>query len=222
MKVGTDSVLLGSLLETNPPQQILDIGTGTGLLALMMAQRFATATIDAIEIDTATANEAQFNFNKSKWHKRIFVHNKALQLFTEHAKKYDLIVSNPPYYPAEDHYKIDEQQRSQARQTQSLSFDDLLAGVNRLLGEEGICWMVLPTQEAEVLITKAITNGLFVSKQILIHSKLSKPYNRVVFSLNKKVTEMDQTTFVIYEEDGSYTQQYKETTMPFLLWRKSV
>lgn len=222
MKVGTDSVLLGSLLEVDSPQRILDIGTGTGLLTLMMAQRFGTATIDAIEIDTAAANEAQFNINKSKWHKRIFVHNKAFQVFAEHAETYDLIVCNPPYYPAEDHYKIAEHQRSNARQTQSLSFDDLVSGVKQLLSDDGICWMVLPTQEAEIVITKAIANGLSLCRKILIHSKLSKPYNRVIFGLSKKATNMDHSTFVIYEENGGYTRLYKEVTLPFLLWNKSV
>jgi tRNA1Val (adenine37-N6)-methyltransferase len=222
MKVGTDSVLLGSLLEADSPHRILDIGTGTGLLALMMAQRFGAATIDAIEIDTAAANEAQFNINKSKWHQRIFVHNKTFQVFAEQAGVYDLIISNPPYYPAADHYKIEEHQRSNARQTQSLSFDDLVSGVNRLLSDDGICWMVLPTQEAEILITKAIANGLYLNRQILVHSKLSKAYNRVIFSLSKKAAHMAQSTFVIYEEEGGYTQLYKQTTMPFLLWNKSV
>lgn len=222
MKVGTDSVLLGSLLEAELPQRILDIGAGTGLLALMMAQRFVSATIDAIEIDTAAANEAQFNFNKSKWHNRIFLHNESFQDFAEQAGKYDLIVSNPPYYTIEDHYKIDEHQRSKARQTQTLSFDDLIAGIKLLLADDGFCWMVLPTQESEIVITKAIAMGLHVNRQILLHSKQSKVYNRVVFSLSKKATDTVQTTFVIYEENGIYTEQYKEVTMPFLLWNKSI
>lgn len=222
MKVGTDSVLLGSLLDADAPRRILDVGAGTGLLALMMAQRFASATIDAIEIDTAAANEAQFNINNSKWHNRVFLHNQAFQLFANRTEKYDLIVSNPPYYTIEDHYKIDEHQRSKARQTQTLSFDDLIAGIKLLLTDDGCCWMVLPTQESEMLITKATAAGLYVNKQILLFSKLSKVYNRVVFSLSKKATGMEQSTFVIYEDNGTYTEQYREVTMPFLLWNKSV
>lgn len=221
MKVGTDSVLLGSLLEADHPKQILDIGAGTGILALMMAQRFAMATVDAIEIDDAAANEAQYNVNISKWHQRIFVYKESFQKFTEQGKKYDLVISNPPYYPAEDHFKIETQQRSTARQTQALSFDDLLSGVQNVLSDDGICWMVLPAQESELLIGKASDKGLHVCKQIFIHSKLSKPFNRVVFSLSKNAKPVEIKTFLIYEEDGTYTPQYKEVTLPFLLWDKT-
>jgi tRNA1Val (adenine37-N6)-methyltransferase len=219
MKVGTDSVLLGSLLEANNPQTILDIGTGTGLLTLMMAQRFAQSKIDAVEIDEQAFEEAMFNIDESKWSNRIQIHHQPLQEFVLLKKKHDLIVSNPPYYKAESNYKITAAQRSKARQTETLSFDDLLNGMSHLLTDEGICWVVLPTQESELLIAKAQTVGLYLNSQILIHSKLSKAHNRIVFGLSKTKKKIQQSTFVIYEEDGKYTSQYTEATMPFLLWK---
>lgn len=218
MKVGTDSVLLGSLLDANNPHTILDIGTGTGLLALMMAQRFAASTIDAIEIDEETFEEAYFNSAESKWNNRIHVHHQSLQDFGLRHKKYDLIVSNPPYYKAESNYKIIQEQRSKARQTETLSFDELVKGVMYLLTDEGVCWMVLPTVESELFIAIAKEAGLHVNSRVLVYSKLSKPFNRVVFSLKKAPSAIHQHTMVVYEETGEYTQQYFEATQDFLLW----
>lgn len=218
MKVGTDSVLLGSLLEAEDPQHILDIGTGTGLLALMLAQRFEQSIIDAVEIDNGAVAEALFNVRESKWNDRITVHHQSLQVFESESKKYDLIVSNPPYYKSENNYKIDTEQRSKARQTETLSFDDLVKAVAHLLTDQGICWMVLPAIESELLFTKAREAGLYPNHQIFVHAKLSKAFNRVIFSLTKAKGELQKSTFVIYQEDGTYTQQYTKATMPFLLW----
>ena len=219
MKVGTDSVLLGSLLEANNPVAILDIGTGTGLLALMMAQHFEQSKIDAIEIDELTFTEAKYNAAESKWNNRVTVHHQSLQEFVKLGNKYDLIITNPPYYRAESNYKITEAQRSKARQTKTLSFEELVKGIGRILADDGICWMVLPTPESEMLLTKALDIGLHLNHQIFVHSKLSKEYNRVIFSLSKMQKEIKRSTFVIYDKEGKYTKEYTDATMPFLLWK---
>jgi tRNA1Val (adenine37-N6)-methyltransferase len=189
------------------------------LLTLMIAQRFGQSKIDAVEIDEQAFDEAVFNINESEWSDRIQIHHQSLQEFVSLNKKYDLIVSNPPYYKTESSYKITGAQRSKARQTETLSFGDLLNGIYHLLTDEGICWIVLPAQESETLIAKARTVELYLNSQILIHSKLSKAYNRVIFSLSKNEKNIEQSTFLIYDEDGKYTSQYTEVTMPFLLWK---
>jgi tRNA1Val (adenine37-N6)-methyltransferase len=219
MKVGTDSVLLGSLLVSNSPQNILDIGTGTGLLALMMAQRFAQAQIDAVEIEEDAFQEAKYNFSMSKWKERLHIMNQSFQAFCKVSQKYDLIVSNPPYYESENHFSIPIEQRSKARHNGALSFEDLLNGINQLLSNKGLCWMILPVKEFDLVKQKALANGLAVVHQIFIHPKVGKDFNRIVFCLSKLEVALKQQQFFIYDEKGVYTKQYKELTMPFLLWK---
>lgn len=222
MKVGTDSVLLGSLLEADSPQRILDIGTGTGLLALMMAQRFPSATIDAVEIDADAVKDAVFNFAQSPWSDRLVLYHQPFQDRVPQSELYDLIVSNPPYYEVENQYKILANQRAQARHTQDLSFETLLEGIKTLLSENGCCWMVLPKQESEILIEKAQQKGLYLNKLVSIFPKQSKPCNRVVFMLSKKQQPVHTSDLYIYEETGEYTNEYFRYTEPFLLWNKSI
>jgi tRNA1Val (adenine37-N6)-methyltransferase len=220
MKVGTDSVLLGSLLKADEPLQILDIGTGTGLLALMMAQRFGAAQIDAVEIDDGAAEEARYNIAQSEWVHRMTVTNQAFQEFGVVQKQYDLIVSNPPYYEAGNHFSIEKEQRSRARHTGSLSFEDLLTGIRHLLSPAGICWMVLPVEAYERIKPVILGKGLFISEQIAIYPKVGKECNRIVFCLTRENKDLHQRNFWIYRDDGQYTPEYKNCTYPFLLWRE--
>jgi tRNA1Val (adenine37-N6)-methyltransferase len=219
MKVGTDSVLLGCLLEANHPGTTLDIGTGTGLLALMMAQRFEKTRVDAVEIDDRAAREATYNAKQSQWSERIHVFCRSFQSLTDHPKTYDLIVSNPPYYEVEHQYVIQTANRSTARHTGALAFEDLLKGIKQLLHEDGSCWMVLPKATYELVSQQAKQIGLFTVTAIQLFSKASKPYNRVIFQLQQKDRTCIVHSFVIYEEDGTYTEEYKIATKPFLLWK---
>jgi tRNA1Val (adenine37-N6)-methyltransferase len=218
MKVGTDSVLLGCLLEASVPGFILDIGTGTGLLALMMAQRFSEAKVDAVEIDPIAFEEAQYNVNESKWKKQINLYNQSFQDFCSGAKQYDLIVSNPPYYETENHFFIPAEQRSKARHTAELSFDDLILGVHQLLSETGLCWMVLPAKEYETITQKAAALGLSVCQRISIYPKVGKACNRIIFGVSKIPQPAVERDFFIYEAAGGYTHEYYVRTEPFLLW----
>ncbi|MES2779088.1 MAG: methyltransferase [Bacteroidota bacterium] len=221
MKVGTDSVLLGSLLKAASPNKVLDIGTGTGLLALMMAQRFVDALIDAVEIDDQAFEEAAQNITQSKWNTRIKVFHQSLQNFTNQSTgEYDVIVSNPPYYEVEKHYSIGAKNRSHARHTATLSFDELLQNIQQLLTIEGKCWMVLPKTEGALVISKAVMLGLFCVYQIDVYPNTSKPCNRVIFCLSKTQHKTEKDSFFIKDEQGQYSQQYKEVTMSFLLWNK--
>ncbi len=221
MKVGTDSVLLGSLLSAGQKvEHILDVGTGSGLLAIMMAQRFAEARIDAVEIDGPAAQEAALNMAGCSWRERLFIHAVPFQQFYANTgEQYDLIVSNPPYYIAEANTPIDDVQRKTARHQSELSFADFLNGVNILLSPQGICWVILPAQEAELFRSEIDKAGLFLLHLIHIYPKQSKPYNRVILGFGKLgVNDVGVQSFCIYETNGSYTESYYQATRDFLLW----
>lgn len=219
MKVGTDSVLLGSLVKAYYPKRILDMGTGTGLLALMMAQRFEEAVIDAVEIEEKAFAEATYNATQSVFANRIKVVHQSVQEFAQTTdEKYDLIVSNPPYYEVENSFGIETKSRSHARHTTALSFDELLQSILKLLSEKGSCWMILPKQEAERIIQKSVALGLMCCYEIHIFPTINKPSNRIIFCLTRLHSEKIIESFYIQDKYGQYSQSYKEVTLPFLLW----
>lgn len=218
MKIGTDSVLLGCLCDATNAKRILDIGTGTGLLALMMAQK-SEANIDAVEIDDAAFEEASVNCSKSVWSNRITVYHQRIQDFVT-SNKYDLILSNPPFYQASSNLSIVDEQRSKARHDKDLPFDELVASVVRLLANEGCFWLVLPSAEAALFKALAGQAGLYLTKQINIQSKASKVPNRLVMCLEKSEKELQTACVVIYEEDGTHTQAYINLTKDYYLWKQ--
>ena len=143
MKVGTDGVLLGAWCDVESAKMVLDIGTGTGLIALMIAQRTDCALIDAVEIDKSAYVQASGNFKDSRWCGRIGVFNLDFKQYVDECNtKYDLIVSNPPYF--ENSLKSSNLERTMARHTDSLSFDELLHGASMLLSESGIISLIVP------------------------------------------------------------------------------
>jgi tRNA1Val (adenine37-N6)-methyltransferase len=215
MKIGTDSVLLGCLAEVEHAQQILDIGTGTGLLALMCAQR-SSATIDAVEIDEQAATEAQFNFNASKWNNRLNIHHQSLQNYTQTCTQlYDVIISNPPYFVKHSNFSIDDEQRSKARHDADLPLNDLAQYAYQLLKEDGSFWLILPTQEAQLFAAYAKESGLFLKQQIELLPKANKPVNRVIQQWCKYQTTTINNSFVIYESNGEPTLAYKKIAQAF-------
>jgi tRNA1Val (adenine37-N6)-methyltransferase len=221
MKIGTDSLLLGCLAEAKEPKYILDIGTGTGVLALMMAQRFHqfVKQIDAVEIEHKAYEEAQFNFQQSPWAHLLKAHHVALQRFEPHAL-YDLIITNPPYFISGKNTLAPTNERNLARHNNQLSFSDLLQSVQQLLQPNGSCWMVLPMQEAEIMEELASDFELYVSHHILVYGKQEKQPNRKIFALCKtKHTQLVSDTLCIYNKNGTYTHQYHTLTLPFLLWK---
>lgn len=221
MKVGTDSVLLGCLVQaTHSVHRILDIGSGSGLLAMMMAQRFEEATIDAVEIDKAAAAEAAQNMSESKWSSRLQLFSVSFQEFVQQSEStYDLVVSNPPYYVAEANTLIEDVQRQTARHQSELSFADFLTGVFKLLTANGTCWVILPKQEGEAFMEMLTPHGFFLSDLIYVYPKQGKQYNRIIIGFGKTGNSSVQPQeFYIYAEDGTYTSSYYETTKDFLLW----
>ena len=141
MKVGTDGVLLGSWVSARNSKTILDVGCGTGLITLMLAQRNFSSNIIGIDIDEISSKEAEQNINNSKWRKRIAIQNCSLQKFNS-IKKFDLIVSNPPFFSSNK----SNQRRDIARRTNTLSFDSLIQYSTNLLSETGILSIIIPKE----------------------------------------------------------------------------
>lgn len=219
MKIGTDSVLLGCLAEVQQANTILDIGTGTGLLALMCAQR-CNAQIDAVEIDLFAANEAKLNFELSTWSNRLKLHYMPLQQFVNGPNKYDLIIANPPYFEADKNYNITNLQRSKARHDTDLPFTELIQLVLELLNETGSIWLILPTQEAAIFKNIANAAGLFLNSQINIKPKPNKAVNREVLQFTFVNKTLLQQEITIYNLDGSPTIAYKQLSNAFYIGKQ--
>lgn len=216
MKVGTDAVLLGSWVTTVGAKKILDIGTGTGIIALMLAQK-STAVVDAVDIDNNAFQQAQQNADNCKWKDRIHVYHTSLQQFSQsHKQEYDLIVSNPPYFI--DSSKASEEARTNARHTDQLPFDDLLNGVLTLLNPTGKFYVILPTKESQVFREMAEKHNLFLRKLTRVITRTDKPEKRVLMKFKFIQGKLEEDAIVI-EKDGrhSYTDEYIELTKDYYL-----
>lgn len=216
MKVGTDAVLLGAWVNATTAKNILDIGTGTGIIALMLAQK-SEATIDAIDIDSNAFEQVTENISESKWHSRIHAHHISLQHYAQRTdKKYDLIVSNPPYFV--DSSKALEEARTNARHTDQLPFSDLLNGVLRLLHMDGAFYVILPTKESQLFREMAEVHELFLTKLTRVITRTDKPEKRLLmkFEFTQKPLEEDSIT-IEQDERHSYTEEYKELTRDYYI-----
>jgi tRNA1Val (adenine37-N6)-methyltransferase len=216
MKVGTDAVLLGSWVNASNAKTILDIGTGTGIIALMLAQK-SPARIDAIDIDSNAFIQATENVNQCNWKDRIDVHHISLQQFTKESDhKYDLIVSNPPYFI--DSSKASEESRTNARHTDQLPFKDLLDGVLKLLNPNGKFYVILPTKEAELFREEAEKNKLFLTKLTRIITRADKPEKRLMMRYEFIQRAFSESSITIEKDERhSYTDEYKELTKDYYL-----
>lgn len=214
MKVGTDGVLLGAWIKTNGTKRILDIGTGTGLIALMLAQR-SNAIIDAIEIDKDAFEQAKENTATSRWNDRLNIFHSSLQDFSETSKsKYDLIVSNPPFF--EGTYKAGTEARSIARHTdETLSFDDLIKGVKNLLTPDGKFCVILPFKEGNCFIEKSKAGNLHVQKLTRVKTKSDKQEKRMMIEFSFLKINSIEDDIVIQEEDLSFTKEYIDLTKDY-------
>ncbi|RWX03550.1 tRNA1(Val) (adenine(37)-N6)-methyltransferase [Flavobacterium cerinum] len=217
MKVGTDGVLLGawSPLE-NIPYSILDIGTGTGVIALMLAQRSNAEQIDAMEIDDDAYEQAVDNFENSPWGDRLFCYHAGLDEFMEEPEdEYDLIVSNPPFY-TEDYTSGDEQ-RDKARFTASLPFEDLIEAADLLLSENGIFCVIIPFKEEDSFIALAKEFDLFPFKITRVKGTPTSEIKRsmIAFSRNKREIIIDE--LIIETARHEYTSEYIALTKDFYL-----
>ena len=214
MKVGTDGVLLGAWTSIKEGRS-LDIGSGTGLITIMLAQRNERVFIDAIELDTNAFKESLENINSCDWSNRIIVYNCPIQNF-QTDKKYDLIISNPPFFI--DSTKAPNSERNSARHTDNLPFNDLINSVIRLLNPDGIFSLVLPVTESEKLIELAQGNNLFLNRKCIVKPNPTKPSKRVLmeFSFQQKEIIKEELT-IETETRHQYTKEYISLTKDFYL-----
>jgi tRNA1Val (adenine37-N6)-methyltransferase len=215
-KVGTDAVLLGSwvnIAETD--QHMLDIGTGSGVIALMLAQRSANHThIDAIDIDEHNAEQARMNAGNSPWPEKITVHSAAAQIFSPETR-YNLIVSNPPYFSKS--LLPPDSKRSVARHTADLSFKDLLETVVRLLTPGGRFAVVLPYSEGMNLINLAKGHKLFPIRQTDFHARLHKPIERLLLEFSFENIPLQYSKLTLYDQGEKWSDAYQSLTRDFYL-----
>jgi tRNA1Val (adenine37-N6)-methyltransferase len=215
MKVGTDGVLLGAWTNTMGIKKILDIGTGTGLIALMLAQRSA-AIIDALEIDALAAGQALENVNNSPWNNRIHVICDSFQDYSKSKNQYDLIVSNPPYF--KNSLRTPDNLRAMARHDDDLTMDEIICGLKNILVPEGRFCMIWPYSELQIVRTSFNKAGLFESRITYVSPLPGKPIKRAMieFSFFEKKTE---ESMLVIEEFGrhQYSEDFKELTKAYYL-----
>jgi tRNA1Val (adenine37-N6)-methyltransferase len=214
MKINTDGVLLAAMAQGNEPKRILDIGTGTGVLALMMAQRFENAKIEAVEIEEQASVTANINFKSSIFKDRLTINNVAIEQFNT-AQKFDLIISNPPFFVND--LKNVEEKKGIARHTDEQFFVSLIEKVSQFLSNDGSFWFILPIKQAEILIKYGLEKGLYLAKKIELHSDQSKPAFRWIVCLDRINVETKIEQFYIYESEKVYTKAYKELLKDFFL-----
>ena len=218
MKIGTDGVLLGAWVSLeNRPDRILDIGSGTGLIALQLAQRSAAETIDAVEIDDNAHAQCVENFENSPWGDRLFCYHASIQEFaSEIDENYDLIVSNPPFY-SED-YKTDDPSRDKARFNESLPFDHLVVCASHLLSEKGVFALILPLKETEAVIVQAVNHDLFLKRICRVRGTPESEIKRCLLEFSTvKPVMLKEETLTIETDRHNYTPAYKELVQDFYL-----
>jgi tRNA1Val (adenine37-N6)-methyltransferase len=218
MKVGTDGVLLGAWTPiNNNPKTILDIGTGTGIIALMLAQRTSASQIDALEIEENAYEQSVDNFENSPWSDTLFCYHAGLDEFIEEPEdEYDLIVCNPPFYA--ENYKTDDKNRDLARFQDAMPFEELVEAADLLLSENGIFSVVLPYKEENKFIRLAKEFQLFPIKITHVKGTPSSETKRslLAFSRNESLNfTIDE--LVIETTRHQYTAEYIELTKEFYL-----
>lgn len=219
MKVNTDAILLGAWVDVQDAVDVLDVGTGTGIIALMIAQRIdEQATIKGIEIDDQSAEEAEKNFKNSPWSDRLHAINQSIQEFSQKDQiKYDLIVSNPPFYTGGTF--SDNENKNNVRHAVKLSHGDLLIASSRLLTNGGKMALILPFLEGERFIERAERMGFSQSRITEVRSKPHLPIERLLIELVKNnaktVVERSQLVLLKDEKDRIYTNEYKNLTSEF-------
>jgi tRNA1Val (adenine37-N6)-methyltransferase len=213
MKVGTDGVLLGAWAQGG--NRILDIGTGTGLIALMMAQRYPKAIIDAIEIDSDACLQAKENVVMSPYQDRVQVIPSSLQLYKSEGT-YDAIVCNPPFFL--NSLKNPDNKRTIARHAETLSYADLFHHVKRLLNEGGVFSAIIPKESLESFLAESYISGLFIHRKCWISTIDGKPEKRLLLSFGKhRNAAIEETHVRLLNKDRNKSECYKKLTDDFYL-----
>ena len=218
MKVCTDACLFGSMVAVTVQQStvnsVLDIGTGTGLLSLMFAQKNIDAKIDAIEIDENAAMQAAQNFQASPWHKRLFIVQGDIREISFN-KKYDLIISNPPFY--ESSLQSNNAKRNIALHGNELTFLELIIAVEKYLSENGSFAVLLPFTRAEEFINLAKEKKINLAERIDVKQSVSHTFFRSILFFIRSISKPSYKTISIKEKKNEYTKEFKELLKPYYL-----
>lgn len=213
MKVGTDGVLLGAWTPVEDAKKILDVGTGTGLIALMLAQR-SSAIIDAVEIDELACEEAKFNFEQSAWSDRLHIYHSDFQLFAAMpCEPYDLIVSNPPFFV--NSLKTTNVALAVARHDHMLTFNQLIIGARKLLSNVGRLCVIIPFSSCVEFRESARLSGFYLRQQTIVIPKSGRVPKRVMLEFTAQPGYPVENEFAVLDENGFYTEPYKKLTAPF-------
>ena len=212
MKVGTDGLLLGAWAQGG--KSVLDIGTGTGLVALMMAQRFPEAHVDAIDIDADAASQAEDNARRSPFADRVAVRCVSLQEYVAE-REYDSIVCNPPFFTQS--LQSPDNKRTLARHSIALPFDDLFRHARRLMSEDGVLSIVVPSDALSQIETVAVMNNLFLVRRCFVRTTRKKPARRLLLSFSQKPSPFHDEEGVIQEAVNEPSEWYRNLTCDFLL-----
>ncbi|WP_298474386.1 methyltransferase [uncultured Maribacter sp.] len=224
MKIGTDGVLLGAWTSvTHNSYSILDIGAGTGIISLMLAQRSAAENIEAIELDGDAFEQCTENFENSPWRDRLFCFHAGFDEFVDEYTEeepdefelYNVIVSNPPFYTEE--VTSGNNARDTARQNTSLPFNELIEGASKLLTKDGSFSTIIPFKEEENFLNIAKTNGLFPSRITRVKGNPTSEIKRSLLEFTFTKTETFINELIIEKERHQYTDSYKELTKDFYL-----
>ncbi len=216
MKLSGDAVLLGAAANAGPAENILDIGTGCGILALMLAQK-SKALIDAVEADVNAATQASANFEQSPWKGRIKTHPLSIQEYTEKCtKKYDCIICNPPYFQGQ--LKSACPAKSKARHNSSLDFDQLSHCVSRLLSKTGTFWAIMPVSEKNNFLKAFLKSGLYCFENIFIGDKPGRKPKRLISCFSFSVPEsVSEQTLILKKADNSPSADFVTLTKDFYM-----
>ncbi|MBO4730547.1 MAG: methyltransferase [Bacteroidaceae bacterium] len=220
MKVGTDGVLLGALADCGPESSVLDIGTGTGIVALMLAQRHPEARIVGVDIDADAAAQAAENFAASVWADRLTAVCADARKFESSKVQYDNIVCNPPYYahsPASS-----SQARDAARRADTLTLEELADTASRLLCDDGRLEVIIPFSATDDFIHICWLHGLHLMRRINIRTKVDKPFKRSVLAFTKtnvyaNHSVPDTLALGLFNDDGTPTDEYRTLTADFYI-----
>ncbi|AZQ43417.1 tRNA1(Val) (adenine(37)-N6)-methyltransferase [Nonlabens ponticola] len=224
-KVGTDGVLLGAWVNANEANSILDIGAGTGLISLMMAQRNHHAQIDAVELDTEAFEQCTSNFENSIWADRLYCYHASFQEFYEEVDdRYDLIISNPPFFQAATVDTGMDQARQQARFDNALPFEELIYGVYKLLASNGRFACIIPADREEEFVKIANHFQLYTKRKMYVRGAESSEVKRCLLEVSfraclpaRQESEITINHLTIEKGRHDYTEDYIQLTRDFYL-----
>lgn len=208
MKVTTDSILLGAWADVSGAQRMLDIGTGSGILAMLIAQK-SIGTIDAIDVSEQACRLAKKNFQQSKWRERLHVYHLSAQAYYC-TDEYDVIISNPPYFT--NSLQAPDSHRNLARHMVELSYRELTEAVQRMLKKDGKFYVSIPAISSREFKREANNSGLYVTRQLMVQSTAAKTAYLYLLCLEKMAKETECDTLIIQTKNGTYTHAFREWT----------